>query len=67
MFRFTIRDLIWLTVVVALAVAWWADRSRLARRISQFHEFLVFLEKDHNAFGRQSPMLRHPDPKAPSD
>jgi len=32
MFRFTIRDVLWLTVVVALAVALWVDRSRLARR-----------------------------------
>jgi hypothetical protein len=25
MFRFTIRDVLWLTVVVALAVGWWID------------------------------------------
>jgi hypothetical protein len=25
MFRFTIRDVLWLTVVVALAVGWWRD------------------------------------------
>lgn len=30
MFQFTIRDLLWLTVVVALGVAWWVDRNRLA-------------------------------------
>jgi hypothetical protein len=29
-FRFTIRDLLWLLVVVALAVAWWADRREAA-------------------------------------
>jgi len=29
MFRFTIRDVLWLTVVVALGVGWWLDRSRL--------------------------------------
>lgn len=28
--RFTIRDLLWLTVMVAILVAWWLDRSRLA-------------------------------------
>ena len=28
--RFTIRDLLWLTVVVALGVGWWVDRGRLA-------------------------------------
>jgi hypothetical protein len=26
MFRFTIRDVLWLTVVVALGVAWWVAR-----------------------------------------
>jgi hypothetical protein len=30
MFRFTIRDLLLLTVIVALVVSWWVDRSRLA-------------------------------------
>jgi hypothetical protein len=28
-FRFTIRDLLWLTVVVAFAVGWWLDHRRL--------------------------------------
>ena len=28
MFRFTIRDVLWLTVVVAVLAAWLADRSR---------------------------------------
>ena len=27
--RFTIRDLLWLTIVVALAAAWWLDHCRL--------------------------------------
>ena len=30
--RFTIRDVLWLTVVVALGVAWWLDRTHLAAR-----------------------------------
>jgi len=29
MFRFTIRDVLWLTVVVALGLAWWIDRSSI--------------------------------------
>ena len=29
MFKFTIRDLLWLTVVVALGVAWWMDHQDL--------------------------------------
>jgi hypothetical protein len=27
MFRFTIRDVLWLMVVVGLAVGWWSDRA----------------------------------------
>jgi hypothetical protein len=32
--KFSIRDLLWLTVVVALAVAWSLDRSRLLEKAS---------------------------------
>lgn len=33
MFRFTIRDVIWLTIGVALAISWWIDRNRLTSRL----------------------------------
>lgn len=33
--RFSIRDLLWLTLVVALAAGWWVDRSQLAWSHSQ--------------------------------
>jgi len=33
MFRFTIRDVLWLMVVVAVSVAWWVDRGRLEQRV----------------------------------
>jgi len=29
MFRFTIRDVLWLTVVVALGVAWWIEHRQI--------------------------------------
>ena len=29
MFRFTIRDVLWLTALVAMGVAWWLDRESL--------------------------------------
>jgi len=32
--RFTIRDVLWVTMVVALAVGWWLDRARLSARVS---------------------------------
>jgi hypothetical protein len=30
MFRFTIRDLLWLTVVVGVAAAWWVDHRMMS-------------------------------------
>ena len=30
--RFTIRDLAWLTLAVALALGWWMDRKLLKRQ-----------------------------------
>ena len=37
--RFTIRDLLWLTVVAALAVGWWVDRCRMtAPRFSFYNK-----------------------------
>jgi len=35
-FRFTIRDLLWLTLVVALIVGWWVDHGRLKKRFAVF-------------------------------
>ena len=32
MFRFTIRELVLLTLVVGLALGWWIDRARLRNR-----------------------------------
>jgi len=31
MLRFTIRDVLWLTAVVALAIAWWSQKINLAK------------------------------------
>ena len=50
MFRFTIRDVLWLTVLVALAVAWWLDRRSLesrfaAERLAAEEQFEKALEK----------------------
>jgi hypothetical protein len=30
--RFSIRDLLWLTVVAAMGLGWWADRTDTAQR-----------------------------------
>jgi|GEM_PF-3224495 hypothetical protein len=36
MFHFTIRDVLWLTVVVALSVGWWLDQRQLRMQNSQY-------------------------------
>ena len=42
MFRFTIRDVLWLMALVAMGGGWWADHREQARQIrnleSAFHE-----------------------------
>ena len=45
MFRFTIRDLLWLTVVVAVATAWWVDRIRLTKRLEVFNRRPYYIEQ----------------------
>jgi hypothetical protein len=36
--RFTIRDLLWLTLLAAVAVAWWVERSRLLNEIESLRK-----------------------------
>lgn len=33
--KFSIRDLFWLTIVVAMGVAWWMDRVRMREEIKR--------------------------------
>jgi len=41
MFRFTIRDVLWLTVVVALGVGWWLDHaSSRSQAVERDNEWL---------------------------
>jgi hypothetical protein len=39
--RFTIRDLLWLTLLAAVAVAWWVDRARQQAKIRDQQAELV--------------------------
>jgi hypothetical protein len=45
--RFTIRDLLWLTVIAGLCVGWWADHRAMAReslrRLSAFNTLAAFI------------------------
>jgi hypothetical protein len=49
MFRFSLRDLLWLILVIAMALGWWTDRKLIERRHHREWEALY----DENA------MLRH--------
>jgi hypothetical protein len=44
MFRFTIRDVLLATAIVALAIGWWIDRTRLASKLESTSERLSVLE-----------------------
>jgi hypothetical protein len=43
--RFTIRELVLVTAIVAMAVAWWVDRARLVDAASYEHEMLLKLRR----------------------
>jgi hypothetical protein len=38
MFRFTIRDVLWLTVVVGFAAGWWVDHWQQSLRQVELHD-----------------------------
>jgi hypothetical protein len=46
MFRFTIRELVLLTLVVAMGVAWWMDHRRLSVSYANWNEQITGAVKD---------------------
>jgi hypothetical protein len=44
--RFTIRDLIWLTVVVAMGAGWWIDHRRMSVSYGMWNEQITEAVKD---------------------
>jgi hypothetical protein len=49
--KFFIRDLMLVTVIVALALAWWLDRSRLAVELDEMHGKYDWLGEEIAAHG----------------
>ena len=41
--RFTIRDLLWLTLLAAVLVAWWVDHWRQAQTVEKIRKQLDWL------------------------
>ena len=64
MFRFTIRELVLVTVIVALGVAWWLDRSSMSYNLTaseaQWQTFEKELQKINllNQIAREEEALR---------
>jgi hypothetical protein len=46
-FRFSIRDLLWLTALVAAVVAWMVDRANYAKRTEHIRDSLWAERVDH--------------------
>jgi hypothetical protein len=72
----TIRDLLWLTVVVALGVAWWVDRRELAERVTKLETTVYSLivpgriliqEEDESKPGIELPNPSAQAPNLPGD
>ena len=56
MFRFTIRELVLLTIIVAIGVAWWVDRSQLAA--SNAASLRMLAETLKSAYEEENPAKR---------
>jgi hypothetical protein len=50
MFRFTIRDVLWLMVVVALAVGWFVRESMFAAELDRQRGEYEYLRQHFDAF-----------------
>jgi hypothetical protein len=54
MFRFSIRDILWLTIVAALAIGWAVDRTSLAvlaqQAVAEKENLVVQIRTLHNTY-----------------
>jgi hypothetical protein len=73
MFRFTIRDVLWLTVVVALGMCWWrssvlleGDRAHARWERQELQMAFDRLDAEHQRLRRENWRLRHPGAEMPS-
>jgi len=58
MFRFTIRDLLWLMVVAAMAVAIWVNNYRHRQQVGTMKEQAEQLRKEGKLWERRARSLR---------
>ncbi|MCI0361117.1 MAG: hypothetical protein L0211_21770 [Planctomycetaceae bacterium] len=65
--RFSVRDLLWLTVVVALAVGWWIDRAHLAFRSADYRRLKTVEAEELKQRAEFFRMLRQTPVSSPAD
>jgi len=58
MFRFTIRDVLWLMSFVAILCSWWLDRSAIARERNRMAHAIFIDVSDHIEFPTDEEALR---------
>ena len=57
LFRFSIRDVLWLTLVVALALGWWIDGQRLSAEALRTK--IAYSERAYKWRGRTAALERN--------
>jgi hypothetical protein len=62
--KFTLRDLFLVTLIVALAMGWWVDRSRLAVENKNWR--YKDMEREAARYGLAPPRRHVPDNSAPA-
>lgn len=58
--RFSIRDLLWLTLVVGLAVGWWVDRGRVVASAADARHNYRFVQGALHDAVQELEQLRQP-------
>ena len=58
-FRFSIRDLLWLTLVVGMAVGWYLDRQQLTNKLTMFNHRMITTGQMQQAFEKEKLALQH--------
>jgi hypothetical protein len=66
--KFTIRDLLLVTVIVALVAGWWVDRSRLTQEIKRLTKKPSLLDELMRSIEREEKAAqRLPAPNPPKE
>jgi hypothetical protein len=66
MFRFTIRELVLLTVIVAVGAGWWVERRRLSREVFGLKYELLLRETKADELAARLEAITGVDPRPPS-